>query len=312
MMDAGFPSVLARWPLRVARCELAAERENRVYRIADEQGGQYALRFHRPGYRSADEIRSELQWMAELDRIGLCVPRPLVSLQGTFIESVNGQLVSLLTWLNGTPLGQVATPLAIDDRLGAFHRLGAAIAKLHAISDGWQKPADFMRPSWDIDGLTGAEPYWGKFWENPALGSEDRELVIAARSKARKALLQHKHQLDFGLIHADLVRENVLLEGSDVKFIDFDDCGMGFRLFELATALIKNMQEPDYPKLEQALLDGYTSVRPMEMDMLPVFLVLRAFTYLGWIIPRMTESGAVARNQRNIALSLSLARSFIG
>jgi Ser/Thr protein kinase RdoA (MazF antagonist) len=80
----------------------------------------------------------------------------------------------------------------------------------------------------------------------------------------------------------------------------------------MATALLKNMQEPDYPDLEQALLDGYTSVRPMETDMLPVFLVLRSLTYLGWIIPRMNESGAVARNQRNVALSLSLARGFVG
>jgi Ser/Thr protein kinase RdoA (MazF antagonist) len=158
----------------------------------------------------------------------------------------------------------------------------------------------------------GAEPYWGKFWENPALGPSDRTLMIAARNQARNALLQHKHRLDFGLIHADLVRENVLLDGSDVKFIDFDDCGMGFRLFDLATALIKNMQEPDYPDLEQALLDGYTSVRPMETDMLQMFLVLRSFTYLGWIIPRMNESGAAARNQRNVALSLSLAREFVG
>jgi Ser/Thr protein kinase RdoA (MazF antagonist) len=250
--------------------------------------------------------------MAELERKGLYVPRPIVSQQGTFIESMDGQLVSLLTWLSGTPLGRVATPLAIDDRLDTFRRLGLAIARLHAISDRWQKPADFTRPSWDIDGLVGAEPYWGKFWENPALGPHDRELIIVARIKAREALLKHKHRLDFGLIHADLVRENVLLDGSEIKFIDFDDCGMGFRLFELATALLKNMQEPDYPDLEQALLDGYTSVRPMETDMLPVFLVLRSLTYLGWIIPRMNESGAVARNQRNVALSLSLARGFVG
>jgi Ser/Thr protein kinase RdoA (MazF antagonist) len=220
--------------------------------------------------------------------------------------------VSLLTWLSGTPLGQVATPLTIDDRPGVFQRLGATIANLHAISDRWQKPVDFTRPSWDIDGLVGAEPYWGKFWENPALEADQRKLIVAAREKARSSLLQYKDTLDFGLIHADLVRENVLLDGSDVKFIDFDDCGTGFRLFDLATALIKNMQEPDYAELRQALLDGYCSTRPMEMDLLPVFLVLRAFSYLGWIIPRLNEGGAAARNERNVAAAMALAAEYLG
>jgi Ser/Thr protein kinase RdoA (MazF antagonist) len=310
-MAADLTAVLARWPIAVAACSLAAERENSVYRITDEGGAEFALRFHRPGYRSADEIQSELQWMAELEKEGLHVPRPVASRQGSYVENVDGQFVSVLTWLAGVLLGRVATPLAIDDRLGTFSRLGASIARLHAISDRWLKPANFTRPAWDIDGLTGPEPYWGKYWENPALGPDDRKLIIAARDKARNALLLNKGMLDFGLIHADLVRENVLLDGSDVKFIDFDDCGTGFRLFELATALLKNMEEPDYPELRQALLNGYNSVRPMVMDMLSVFLVLRAFTYQGWIIPRMHESGAIARNERNIQLSLALARELI-
>jgi Ser/Thr protein kinase RdoA (MazF antagonist) len=195
--------------------------------------------------------------------------------------------------------------------MGTFSCFGAAIAKLHAVSDRWSRPANFSRPAWDIDGLTGPQPYWGKYWDNPALGPEDRQLIVAARDKARDTLVSNKGRLDFGLIHADLVRENVLLEGSDVKFIDFDDCGTGFRLFDLATALLKNMQEPDYPDLERSLLHGYQAVRPMEMDMLAVFLVLRAFTYLGWIIPRMSESGATARNQRNIAVAVALAREYV-
>jgi Ser/Thr protein kinase RdoA (MazF antagonist) len=312
MMAADPKSVLGRWPLAVSACSLAAERENIVYRIEDDRGSRFALRFHRPGYRSMAEIRSELDWMAELARARLHVPRPITSCQGVYIEEVEGQLVSVLTWLGGSPLGSVARPLEIEDRAGTFSRFGAAIARLHAISDRWSRPASFSRPAWDVDGLTGPEPYWGRFWENPALGPAGRKLVMAARDKARSVLQSDRVRLDFGLIHADLVRENVLLEGNDVKFIDFDDCGTGFRLFDLATALIKNMQEPDYPDLKRALLDGYGSVRPMEVDLLPVFLVLRAFTYLGWIIPRMNENGAAARNERNIAVAMALAREYVG
>lgn len=304
-------SVLKRWPVDVQSCELAAERENIVFCVRDIDGYAYALRFHRDGYRSADEIESELQWMAELENSELAVPRPVASYAGQYIETVNGRLVSLLTWLSGQPLGKASTPLQIEDRAGTFYRFGAALAKMHAISDSWPQPLGFTRPTWDIDGLTGSRPYWGPYWENPALNNADRQIILAARDKARDELLSNTANLDYGLIHADLVRENVLIEGVRIKFIDFDDCGTGFRLFDIATALLKNMQEPDYTILETALLSGYRSIRAVQSELLPIFLLLRAFTYLGWIIPRLHENGAKDRNERNLVAAIGLARSYL-
>jgi Ser/Thr protein kinase RdoA (MazF antagonist) len=306
-----FPAALARWPLEVASCVLAAERENIVYRVQDAEGRAFALRIHRAGYRSAAEIQSELLWMAELEKNGVSVPKPLASRAGGYIENCDGILVSILTWLPGRHLGEVSMPLQIDDRVGTFQLFGMALAKLHAISDRWTKPESFVRPAWDIDGLTGPSPVWGPYWENPALCQSDRDIIVAARDRAKRALQEKAEELDFGLIHADVVRENVLLEGDKVKFIDFDDCGYGFRLFDVATALLKNRQEPDYPALQSALLAGYRSVRPLRTELFPAFLMLRAFTYLGWIIPRLHEKDAEVRNVRNLQASLGLARDYL-
>ena len=190
-------AALSRWAMPVKTCTVAAERENVVYRVEDNGGAVYALRFHRKGYRSAAEIESELRWMAELDAHAVSVPKPILSKAGTFIETVNGQFVSVLTWLSGQPLGKASQPLIIDDRLGTFFRFGETLAKLHAISDQWQRPKNFTRPAWDIDGLTGPEPYWGKFWENPALNASETQLIIAARDKARNALLAQRQHIRF-------------------------------------------------------------------------------------------------------------------
>ena len=42
------------------------------------------------------------------------------------------------------------------------------------------------------------------------------------------------------------VRENVLVDGDNIRLIDFDDAGFGWHMFEIATILHKNRSEPDY------------------------------------------------------------------
>jgi Ser/Thr protein kinase RdoA (MazF antagonist) len=41
----------------------------------------------------------------------------------------------------------------------------------------------------------------------------------------------------FGLIHGDFTFDNLLFFRRDVRVIDFDDCGFGYFLYDLATLL---------------------------------------------------------------------------
>jgi Ser/Thr protein kinase RdoA (MazF antagonist) len=185
------------------------------------------------------------------------------------------------------------------------------MARLQEISDAWQHPPGFSRTSWDRNGLLGDAPVWGRFWENPTLSPEDRDLMRAFRRAADAELATLEPSLDFGLIHAELVRETVLINGDEIQLIDFDDGGFGFRLFDLATTLGKLRDEPDVGDLKAALIDGYRSVRPLETTHLDLFMALRAATYVGWIIPRMAEDGAAARNTRFIEAATALARNWM-
>ena len=185
------------------------------------------------------------------------------------------------------------------------------MAHLHRISDDWQAPGDFRRCHWDIPGLLGENPVWGRFWENPLLSGQQRKPVLEARDRAHTFLQGNTAQLDYGLIHADMVRENVLISGADIKLIDFDDGGFGYRLFDVATTLLASRNEPNYAELQNALIAGYRDVRPLDTSALPVFLLLRAFTYVGWIISRMDEPGAEARCLRFCDRAASMAEAFL-
>lgn len=290
---------LALWGMDAASVSFVAGRENRVYRVSTPQG-DFALRLKRPGYRSDAELLSELQWLEAMHKAGIHVPQPRPALSGELLETIDGQRVDLVSWLSGDPLGRSREPLALGDVPAVFRQLGTEMARLHEACDAWEKPEGFRRCAWDLDGLLGESPLWGAFWLNPTLDADTRSLLENFRSVARDELARRAGDLDYGLIHADLVRENVLVDGNSLRMIDFDDGGWGFRLFDVATALFKNREEPQYEQLRSALIEGYAACRPLDTTALDLFLALRAVSYAGWIVPRIGEEGSQARNRRYI------------
>ena len=309
-MGEGIRDLLSLWGMETAVFKLVAARENRVFKV--KNGMQTcALRLHRPGLRSNEELRSELVWMAELGQNGISVPLPVASDNGEFLREQNGQQASMLTWMSGTPLGSTGQPLDQPDRTGIFFKLGQQMARLHAVSDCWTPPAWFKRICWDRNALVGPDPLWGRFWENPDLDASERTLLQRFRSEADASLRELGHGLDMGLIHADLVRENVMVDGPNLHLIDFDDAGYGYRMFDVATALIKNRQETDYPNLERMFLEGYDCARKLDTSTLDLFLALRAVSYVGWIIARLDEESGRSRSKRMIKDATDLVEAYL-
>ena len=309
-MSDEIEQALALWGLETATVSFVAGRENRVYRVSAPDG-QFALRLKRPGYRHDTELLAELQWLAAMHDAGLHVPLPRPALSGALLETIGAQRVDVISWLPGQPLGNSRAPLMLEDGPAVFRQLGSDMARLHEASDAWAKPDGFRRCAWDVDGLLGDAPLWGPFWQNPTLDETTRILFENFRDVARKDLARQAGDFDYGLIHADLVRENVLVDGSDLKLIDFDDGGWGFRLFDVATALFKNHREPAYPALRSALIEGYHARRPLDTSALDLFVALRAVSYVGWIVPRIGEDGSQPRNQRYIEDSRLLCSQYL-
>lgn len=299
------------WQLEDATVTLIAERENSVYRV-DHATGQFALRLHRQGYRTDAQLKEELDWMAWVAQSGLSVPSPIRSTGGLFLETVGNVQVDILNWLSGDTLDLIMPKLDQEARKEIFYSLGRDMARLHIASDTWPKASTCNRPAWDIDGLLGNTPLWDRFWENPGLTAKERELLLVFRTHAKNTLAKLSEPLDYGLIHADMVPANVMVDQEGLHFIDFDDGGFGFRLFELATALLKHSAQPDFENLKSAMIDGYRSERPLDTTHLGLFLGLRASTYVGWNITRMVEDNTGARNTRFIDQAVDLATTILG
>ncbi len=279
----------AAWGGQVLR--LLRDRENHVLEMRLPSGDRAALRLHRAGYQSDAAIRSELWWCAELSRAGLPVPAALAALNGELLVALpDGRHASAIAWIDGEALGEAdklfTRPLA--QVLDLYHKLGALLKRVHSATDAMILPDGFTRPRWDLDGLVGDSPLWGRFWEHPVATPDQRATLIRARDALRERLTG-----EIGLIHADVLRENVLVNDCSVSLIDFDDSGFGFRLHDLGTALVQTVQRRDHSQFRDALMAGYGT---KETEMVEAFVLARTLASVGWTMPRLTLDDPIHRS----------------
>ncbi|MFV0490247.1 MAG: phosphotransferase enzyme family protein [Pseudorhodobacter sp.] len=292
---------------------LIRNRENAVFRMAMPDGTVAALRLHREGYQQQTAIRSELWWCTELAGAGLPVPRPLPARDGEpLVRLGSGRLASVVEWLPGEPLGDGTVPFddGVEVQIRRYRALGELLARVHVATDAMTLPASFDRPSWDIDGLTGQTPFWGRFWDHPALNAAEAARFGELRGELRRHLTTALAKEALVPIHADALRENVLVAGDHVSLIDFDDCGMGYRLYDLGTALSQNLYEPEFPAIRDALIEGYGMIRPADPALVDLFTLARTCASVGWTMPRLAPEDPV--NRKHIDRALYCAERVLG
>jgi Ser/Thr protein kinase RdoA (MazF antagonist) len=89
--------------------------------------------------------------------------------------------------------------------------------------------------------------------------SEETRRVSEALGKGRDA---------YGLIHADMLPENLLFKAGRAIPIDFEDCGFGLWIWDIAIALSIWPWTEDFYWRRDAFLEGYTEVRDLPEDQL--------------------------------------------
>ena len=291
------------WGGRITRT--LRDRENHVYEMA-LPSGRAALRLHRAGYQSADAIGSELWWCAELAGSGLPIPAAIPAQDGRLLVPLqDGRHASAISWMEGEALGEAGLPFArpVAEVVDLYHKLGGLLRSLHRVTDGLTLPQGFVRPSWDRDGLVGETPFWGRFWDHPAASPDQRRMLVRARDALRERLIGG----DTGLIHADVLRENVLVNEHSVSLIDFDDSGFGFRLYDLGTALVQVLALPEFPALRDALMAGYGTT---DVAMVDAFTMARTLASVGWTMPRLLPDDPI--HQSHLARAVRCAETVLG
>ncbi len=257
--------------------------ENATYEINTIEGQRFALRIHRQNYHSKTAIASELAWLIDLRQSEIVItPKPVAGLDGQLIQDALGRHVVLFEWEQGTEL-------TIHHNLeGPFEILGEQTARMHMHAKQWQRPKGFERFTWDFETSLGENnPHWGKWREGLGVDAAHAAIFGRAADLIGKRLGNYgKHENRFGLIHADLRMANLLIDGSTVKVIDFDDCGFGWFMYDAVTPVSFYEHAPEVPALLGAWKTGYRRVADLvkeDENEIATFMMLRRLLLVAWI-----------------------------
>ena len=268
-----------------AAIELLSYSENAIFKITAPSGSApVVLRVHRPGYHSRNALQSELDWMAALRDAGIATPRSIACVDGAHLQEVRtpalgARIVDVFAWIEGRfPDERELEPY--------MRRLGQLSARMHAHARAWRRPPYFERLVWDHAGTIGPDAHWGRWDASPDLVPDDIAVLhrTTQRIGARLAAFGQGPER-FGLIHADQRLANLLVDGDTTHIIDFDDCGLGWFLHDLAAALSFIEHRPECPLLVDRWLEGYSlagTLGQAEIDEVPTFIMQRRLQLLAW------------------------------
>ncbi|MCD7891053.1 MAG: phosphotransferase [Ruminococcus sp.] len=275
--------------------------ENATYMVRYKDSDQPAgvLRVSRPGYHTLSELESEMSWLRQInDYTPLIVANPINGADGKPVQLVDGSdgniyFCVICDYLPGSEPDEGNPEKIIRD----FEMLWETTAYLHRQASIWNGTKTIGRIEWTYDNIIGETVAWGRWQDFEGMTPEAEEFLEEACRIIKKRLKRYgRNQDNWGLIHADLRLANIIVEGDTIKVIDFDDCGSGWYLHDLASFISFIEHKEIVPDLINAWLRGYKKITPFtdtDFEEIDTFILMRRLQLMAWLASHK-ESGPVA------------------
>ena len=258
---------------------------NLVWQVQAKQE-KFVLRITPADHCFTDRLETEARWLrAILQETELSVPHPVSSLNRNYFQKTNrSNCASLFRWIPGETL----TTSHLD--LQTLPEIGRFVAKLHSHSAQFQPSPPLKPVNMLANNLFGPNsPYHSRESPNSVsvLTDETRAVISAVADRFMKSLIPLDGEpAAIGMIHGDLVAKNWLCSPHGLALIDFDHCGWGYFIYDLAALCIQLLDEVDFPERRAALIAGYTKMRPIPPnggELLDISIVARYAASCLWL-----------------------------
>ncbi|MCC6615624.1 MAG: phosphotransferase [Anaerolineae bacterium] len=258
----------------------------------EQDGKRYVLKI--APLAGADELQSTramLEWLAYLAAHDAPILRPVFSQRHHLIETIEQDGQTYLVSASEKIAGVRAEKLPAEQwDMALIEMLGRVIGRCHVLAQTYVPAAPALtRPQWDQadscfnprDGLSIADDF-----------------VLERRAQVLDAIASlPKDRESYGLAHLDIHFANFIVdpERRAVTLIDFDDCGYGWYMMDIAM-LIFDVQvvyageayEPLRRRFLDGLLTGYRQEKALPtfwVDQLPLFLKLLEIGVYAMVVP---------------------------
>lgn len=290
-------AALRQYGLAVRRLDLASYSTNLIYRVTAQDNRRYALRISGPGWRSLEDAESEVMWLDAL-AAETAVPVPRI------YRTPDNQAV-VKPQAEGTPQGQHALLMSWQPGMLLANRLtesnllkmGELFGQLHLHGAAWKPPAGFTTKRFEgifsrgeADVLLAEANLSAYSAETLAIIRRIYEKVGAAYAALNPADLQ--------VIHCDLWHGNIKLHRGVLYPFDFEDTIWGYRLHDIAMAMLDLYEELDtaqYERLLAAFREGYERFLGWpegNMEMLQIGRILWRLNYIARFSPAWLKEDA--------------------
>lgn len=259
----------------VLHCEFWCQGLNDSYKV-ETATDTFLLRLYRHHWRTLTEIEFEIDALLHLKENGADVAYPIATKKGDYIVSFNapeGSRYAILTsYIQGKELTFNGTEHA------ALY--GQQVAQLHLKSE--QFSSTHSRFKLDVkhlitEPLQRIEPFLKERPDDWAFISNYAERLSLQLQRALDS------SDDIGFCHADLHGGNAHYDGNTLTFFDFDCCGFGLRIYDLAVFKWALKQDKKENEVWQAFLQAYLQYRPLNSNELAMVDALVSIRQL-WLI----------------------------
>ncbi len=250
-------------------------------------GEMYSLRVYRHGLRSRDAIDFEIDALNYLHERGVKVAYPIARHKGGFVSELHAPEGLRYAIITAHAKGSVPNYADAENA----RLFGASVAGLHHLSTGFE--TEHVRPRLEIDylldtSLAVMKPFLKKTPAN--LTFIEKTATDLRRAVGNVSL----HNLDVGFCHGDCHGGNVHNDQGSLTHFDFDCCGLGLRVFELATFRWDSWNEDNGSELWSSFLEGYRSQREIgaeDLALVDSFVIIRHIWWMALIMGNARDFG---------------------
>jgi len=278
-------AALELYDLEVASLQLVVRATNRIYRVRSSDGPSFALRLASPGWRTRSDLQSEAMWLEAIARdTTIPAPRIVRASDGAAVVVCSADGVptehhaTLMSWLPGVLLGRHLN----EQNLG---KLGELFGRLHIHGAEWRPPPGFTARKFDQIFARGEPDVIFDAAQNDAHTPHTQRIIHLTRD-AVDAAYAALDPGDLRVIHCDLWHDNVKVHRGVLHPFDFEDTVWGYRLHDIAMAMLDLYEAGDptqYEDLLAAFRRGYESELDWPAGDLSALQVGRILWRVNWV-----------------------------